>query len=220
MLTPTTRQSHDLAVSTSMLMHCADICTKHAIGELGKQLAQSPTMGDNDEVTISIERITVLSYHKPTTKYGIVVTQGATKHHISFASNDQTVLYVLALMRYKMGIPLYIHELSINGKGSTSTFKRQESREWFSKVYNIVYNGERKSFDTWFDSVRRKGRVLYQAKAQTTAKLRSTIDNNEVAEMCELISTNDTMGDSFYTFKCPRHNIKLSAELERLMSQF
>ena len=218
MLTPITRLHHDLTISTSILAQSSNLCAKQTESVHGVEVAPASAQGNDSEVTISIERIAVLSYKRRLVrKYGVVVTHGTTKHEICFNGNDQTVLYVLALMRHKMGLPLYIHEFSINGKGGESDFSRDASSEWFSKVFNIVYNGERKSFDTWFNCVRRKGRVLYQAKSQTASALRAALGNEEVAAMCELITTNDALGDTFYTFKCPGHNIKLPAELERLM---
>ena len=87
---------------------------------------------------ISIEKVPYIDKrkHREYTRYGVSVKFGDYSIPISFESTDQTMLYIAAILRYKINRPLYVHELRNNQKGSIQA--REISRKWLSKLFSVI----------------------------------------------------------------------------------
>jgi hypothetical protein len=105
------------------------------------------------DVRISVEPVLVTKYRKSVRQYGIVVSVGGTKVPITFTGSDQTMLYLSAIVRYKVGQPLYVHEFYNNSKGLCSIYKRGKSYGWLNRLFNTVVSRELGAFKKWLDNV-------------------------------------------------------------------
>ena len=187
----------------------------------GAEVADGCSLRD---VRISVEPVLVTKYRKSVRQYGIVVSVGGTKVPITFTGSDQTMLYLSAIVRYKVGQPLYVHEFYNNSKGLCSIYKRGKSYGWLNRLFNTVVSRELGAFKRWLDNVQdsyKKGRALYQAKSQTAAIVKGALKSHPKAqEACLLQLQSDAAGDTYYSFACPRENISICEELQGLMNEF
>ena len=181
------------------------------------------TGSSEEEVSISIEQVPAKWGKKSIKKFGILVTIGEHRLPICFDCKDQTMLYFAALIRYKMGQPLYVHELYNNSKGLHSVYRRETSIHWFNALFNHLFGREKGEFKTWINKVRdikKKGRVLHQAKSQ----IRRIISEQlrvwpSVAQSICIDLAHDLNGDSYYTFGCLPENISICSSLQRVLDQ-
>jgi hypothetical protein len=179
---------------------------------------------------ISIERVRINRYKRETSKYfGITIDTGERKIPIRFKGTDQTMIYLTALLRFKMGHPLYLHELYRNSKGAHSVYKLKDSRPWLKEAYHTLVGHDRATFDVWIDKVQnpakesalKKGQLVSQAKsASTRAVVQAMREYQNESYYCVLSSETDANKDLYYAFNCPRENISICEELQPLMDKF
>ena len=84
-------------------------------------------MSEITNTTISFKEIPILRYNKPTMRYGIEISVNDTKMPLYIGDKTQSILYMAALIRFKMGQPLYLHELYRNSHGLHSIYKREKT---------------------------------------------------------------------------------------------
>lgn len=173
---------------------------------------------------LSIERVPVSRYKREVMRYGIVVTVGDYSIPISFLGNDQTMLYLTALIRHKMGKPLYRHEFIKNSKGRGSAYHRDRSRAWFKSVYHTIISSERGSFDKWMANIQdpaKSGRALSQAKSQSCSIIGDKLEMSPEAKSAYMLQLEtDADNNTYYTFACSPDSISLSIELQELIGEF
>ena len=174
---------------------------------------------------ISIEKVPYIDKrkHREYTKYGVSVKFGDYSIPISFESTDQTMLYIAAILRYKINRPLYVHELRNNQKGST--LARDISRKWLSKLFSVIISKEQRAFDRWIDGTIRyrgnKGQAIYQAKSASTRRIKQRLQLCPNAILyCILNSEEGDNKDTYYNFKCHPDNISVCEELQEVMNEF
>ena len=133
------------------------------------------------------------------------------------------MLYIAAILRYKINRPLYVHELRNNQKGST--LARDISRKWLSKLFSVIISKEQRAFDRWIDGTIRyrgnKGQAIYQAKSASTRRIKQRLQLCPNAILyCILNSEEGDNKDTYYNFKCHPDNISVCEELQEVMNEF
>ncbi len=174
---------------------------------------------------ISIEKVPYIDKRKnrENSRYGISVKIGDYSIPICFESTDQTMLYIAAILRYKMNMPLYIHELRNNQLGNAQV--REKSRRWLNKLFSVIVSKEQKQFDRWItDTIRdaeKKGQAIYQAKSATARVIKQKLQlcPNAIA-YCTLNTERGKDKDSYYNFKCEPNDISVCPELQDIMQEF
>ncbi len=176
-----------------------------------------------ESVSISIEQVSAKWGKKSIKKFGILVTIGEHQLPICFDCKDQAMLYFAALIRYKMGQPLYVHELYNNSKGMYSIYRRETSIPWLNAIFSHLYGREKGGFKTWMNKVqdeKKKGRALHQAKSQ----IKRIINEQlliwpSIAQSICIDLAYDLNGDSYYTFGCLPENISICSSLQKVLDQ-
>lgn len=174
---------------------------------------------------ISIEKVPYIDKRKnrENSRYGISVKIGDYSIPICFESTDQTMLYIAAILRYKMNMPLYIHELRNNQLGNAQV--RENSRRWLNKLFSVIVSKEQRLFDKWInDTIRdaeKKGQAIYQAKSATARVIKQKLQlcPNAIA-YCLLNTEKGKDKDSYYNFRCEPDDISVCAELQDIMQEF
>ena len=172
---------------------------------------------DSDlKIQISLQEISTIWYRRNIVRYGVEITINDTKIPIYFGDKTQTILYIAALIRFKMGIPLYLHELYRNSCGYLSIYKKDKTYRWLEQIFRKIF-GQNSKFDDWAKPERngeaapRAGHDFHQAKSVISKKLNNVLAENSatVLDYCCLHIDTDESGDSFYTFKCSPDDIIL-----------
>ena len=161
-------------------------------------------------------------YNKDSQKYGVEIEVNGKPTTIYFKSKDQTMLYLATLLRHKVGHPLYNHELYHNSRDTKSRYRREKSRPWFKKLYNIIYRYPTKTYEEWIDGVdKNHGRPLHQGKSRVVSHLKAALnDNQDAIYYCVPIAIKDRNQDSYYTVKCSPDEIIVDQEMQKLCSEF
>ena len=168
---------------------------------------------------ISVQLIPVVRYRKQKEKYGIVVTEGEDSTPIVFSDIDQQMVYLASIVRYKAGVPLYVRELfQENKEALVHNVRFKELRKWYQRIYDVVVDKDTDGPEPWLEKVAdntKKTRSMYQAKSNANKKIELNVDYS-VARYCVLDAPKDAKGNTYYTLKCPRENITLDDELQKL----
>ena len=180
---------------------------------------------------IDICLITTTHYRKKAQKYGIVVTMEDAKIPIFFKDITQKMLYIAALLRYKAGSPLYLHELFNNSRGHLSRSNKQKAlfKQWIKDLYNIVVDMDNRSVEAWLKKIPAKETMtsskkinpLYQAKSDANRCIKSALKLYPTyVSYCLLQTKFDKNNDSYYTFDCPVEKISVDENLQKLIEIF
>ena len=175
--------------------------------------------------TISVERVTTKKYGKVRSRYGIVVTNGTQRTSITFSSVDQTMIYITAMLRYKLGSPLHLYELyeQLNNRGYILKHQCPALRVWLLKVYDTIIDKDGKNASRWINKIsdtKGFGHSLYQAKSGANRVIRKALGETFVAECCMLSTMLDSRNYSYYAFDCPPENISVDSTLQTLLDEF
>jgi hypothetical protein len=104
-------------------------------------------------VQVSIKNTQVRHYRKQSERYGIEFSVNDTKVSLYIGDKTQTILYLAALIRFKMGRPLYLHELYRNSHGSRSIYKREKTYKWLALIFDEIF-GKTEMFEDWANPIR------------------------------------------------------------------
>lgn len=178
-------------------------------------------------VQVSIKNTLVRHYRKQTERYGIEFSVNDTKVSLYIGDKTQTILYLAALIRFKMGRPLYLHELYRNSHGSHSIYKRGKTYKWLALIYKEVF-GKTGVFETWANPIRnnvpqpRAGHDFNQAKSGILKKLKAVFSGDlaSAVSCCCLNIATDENGDTYYTFNCSTDDIILDERAQSLSKSF
>ena len=212
--------------STLIVLDRFDKAIPQAIGQIDEYI-KSVCGTKAAKVTISIKEISVLRYRRETTLYGIEIGVNDTKIPIHLGDKTQTILYIAALIRFKMGQPLYLHELYRNSRGSQSIYKREKTYNWFSQIFDVIF-GKTAIFNDWANPARkdkpqpRSGHDFNQAKSALFDKLKKKLGSEmEFAlDYCCLHDACDANNDTYYTFHCSPEDIILDETAQKLSALF
>ncbi len=171
---------------------------------------------NSQNVQIYLKQVPIIYYNKPTMRYGVEISVNDTKVLLYIGDKTQSILYMAALVRFKMGQPLYLHELYRNSHGLRSVYKREKTYKWFARIFNDLF-GRTSSFEKWANPIRdnqptpRIGHDFNQAKSAIEAKLEALFGENLAlaVDICCLHIDSDDKGDTYYTFKCNPEDIIL-----------
>lgn len=178
---------------------------------------------------ISVRPLPVKHYRKLVERYGILVTIDDKQVPIFFKDVDQKMLYIAAIARHKMGVPLYLHELFNNsrGRGNRTGEEKKKFNKWIKKIYHTIINMDREAADTWLTKIKEasliqtKNNPLYQAKSDANRCIRAALMIHPTAQSFCLIHTrSDVHHDTYYTFCCPAEHIHLDDDLQRIMDEY
>jgi hypothetical protein len=146
------------------------------------------------------------------------------------------MLYIAALLRYKAGRPLYLHELFNNSRGiqSKREGQRDKLRQWIKELYKIIVDMDNRTVDKWLKKISesvsvtdkslgvvRKTNPLYQAKSDANRCIKTALKlHSSATEYCLLQTKFDENNDSYYTFSCPVKNILVDENLIKLVDEY
>lgn len=179
-------------------------------------------------ITIALKEISILRYRKPTTRYGIEISVNDAKVSMYIGDKTQTILYIAALIRFKMGKPLYLHELYRNSCGLHSIYKRGRTYEWLALIYKEIF-GQTGSFEEWAyprdndeETNPRPGHDFNQAKSGIFNKLKAILGDHLAfaVDRCCLSVAKDENKDTYYTFNCSPEDIILDETAQKLSILF
>lgn len=183
----------------------------------------------SQNVQISIKNIQTIHYRKPTTRYGIEISVNDAKASMYIGDTTQTILYIAALIRFKMGRPLYLHELYINSHGLYSIYKREKTYKWLALIYKEIF-GKTGSFEEWAYPIRdnddnpkpRPGHDFNQAKSGIFNKLKAILGDHLAfaVDRCCLSIAKDENKDTYYTFNCSPEDIIIDETAQKLSILF
>lgn len=204
---------------------------EHLVKELLKLFAKSAsdsnTLDESDGAipTISIERVETRKYGRMRSRYGIVVTTANGRTPISFLSVDQTMIYITAMLRYKLGSPLRLFELyeQLNNRSYILKHRCPALKSWLRKLYNTIVDKDGKNADRWINKIGKLesfGHPLYQAKSAANRVIRKALGSTLTAEYCLLTTTLDSHSNTYYSFGCPPENITVDETLQALLEEF
>ena len=187
-----------------------------------EEYLKSVCAADIANITISLKEISLLRYNKPTTRYGVEILVNDTKVLLYIGDKTQSILYMAALVRFKMGQPLYLHELYRNSHGLRSVYKREKTYKWFARIFDDLF-GRTSSFEKWTTPIRnnqptpRSGHDFNQAKSAVEDKLEALLVGNlaSALDYCRLHSACDANGDTYYTFNCNPEDIILDETAQK-----
>ena len=166
-------------------------------------------------------------YKKLTMRYGVEISVNGAKVPIFLGDKTQTLLYIAALIRFKMQQPLYLHELYRNSNGSRSVYKREKTYKWLEQIFYAIF-GKTSIFDEWANPKRgnqsqpRTGHDFHQAKCAILSKFKEALSDHlaSALDCCILQTADDEKGDSFYSFNCRPEDIILDETAENLKRAF
>jgi hypothetical protein len=184
-----------------------------------------------------IERIPTLRYKKEVMRYGVVVEIEGKRTPVMLNGTDQKMLYITALLRYKAGIPLYLHELYNNSRGSKAAdikVDRSKMKEWLTEVYNTIIDNDGNDAESWLNMVARAGKQnlngeekvrkshpLPQAKSEANKRIENSLSGNPSAiDCCVLKTVMDENNVTYYSFDIPMEKIFLDEQLQHLLDKF
>lgn len=186
-----------------------------------------------------IGRLTTTHYRKSVQRYGVMATINNEQIPIFFKDIDQKMLFITALMRYKIGSPLYLRELFNNSRHSRINPKlKPKVEQWFIDVYNTIIDMDRKNAQEWLkkiysaskkkseeekkdEKIQYRSNPLYQAKSDANRCVNKSLKFYPTYKgYCLLKTETDSNNDTFYTFTCPRENISVDDDLQRLIDRF
>lgn len=184
-----------------------------------------------------IERIPTLRYKKEVMRYGVVVEIEGKRTPVMLNGTDQKMLYITALLRYKAGIPLYLHELYNNSRGSKAAdikIDRSKMKEWLTEVYNTIIDNDGNDAESWLNMVARAGKQnlneeekvrkshpLPQAKSEANKRIENSLSGNHSAiDCCVLKTVMDENNATYYSFDIPMEKIFLDEQLQHLVDKF
>ena len=184
-----------------------------------------------------IERIPTLRYKKEVMRYGVVVEIEGKRTPVMLNGTDQKMLYITALLRYKAGIPLSIHELYNNSRGSKAAdikVDRSKMKEWLTEVYNTIIDNDGNDAESWLNMVARAGKQnlnreekvrkshpLPQAKSEANKRIENSLSGNQSAiDCCVLKTVMDENNVTYYSFDIPMEKIFLDEQLQHLVDKF
>jgi hypothetical protein len=187
---------------------------------------------------IRICKIETTHYRKVSQRYGILVTIGDKSIPVFFKNIDQKMLYIAALLRYKSGQPLFLHELFNNSRCAQNRTSEQKRafKQWIKSLYRIIVDMDNRNVDAWLKKIEVKGRFekrksqsdksqvekninpLYQAKSDANRCVKQALKFYNASLSYCLLQTNYTSDkDSYYTFAIPVENISVDESLQELI---
>ena len=173
-------------------------------------------------IIVEIKKVTarILKGGKKKQAFGVEFKiNGGEGLPVHFGSKDQALLYIYTLLRCKIGVPLFIHELRNNNRGRNSHFKKERSKYWLEAVYNAIYKDF--DFNTWLEKIQPDGRPLNQAKSQSTKLIEKILSNNPDSIYYSIINTQeDINGDTYYELKLKPDNIIIPKDMVFLVDDF
>jgi hypothetical protein len=185
---------------------------------------------------ITLKDIPTIYYRRQTMRYGIEISVNDTKALMYIGDKTQTILYIAALIRFKMGRPLYLHELYRNSHGSRSIYKREKTYKWLELIFDEIF-GKTEMFEDWANPIRtiptdseevkskrqpRPGHDFNQAKSGILKKLKAALGTDlafAVERYCLNVATDDNKY-SYYTFNCSPNEIVLDEKAQKLSKSF
>ena len=201
----------------------------NAIVELFNKRLPSSTIVESQTVTttiiqptITIGRISVNKYNRSTTRFGVIVTANGERYNITFGSTDATMLYISALLRYKVGVPLYLYELYNNSQriGFLSERMGRCINRWLSDIYNRIITKSSKTAAEWLEYIKDRnlaGRPIHQAKSNANRYIKSAMSGNPAATSCFMQTMIDENKNTYYAFNLPCENIFVDEQLLPLL---
>ena len=185
------------------------------------------SLATSSSVQISIKNTLVTHYRKQIERYGIEFSVNDTQVSLYIGDKTQTILYMAALIRFKMGRPLYLHELYRNSHGSHSIYKREKTYKWLALIYKEIF-GKTGVFEKWANPLRdrvpqpRPGHDFNQAKSGLLNKLKDLFSGDlaYAVDCCCLNIATDDNGDTYYTFNCSPDDIVLDEKAQKLSELF
>ena len=171
---------------------------------------------------VSIKRVLVRKYRNVQERYGVEVEVDGKLVTISFGCKYCTLLYIATLLRQKIGIKLYAHELYFNAQGSRLRYQRDVSEAWFEDLYDALFHYADREFKTWIKKVREeRGQPLFQAKSQIRSKVKALFpDKSNIVESLELRTERDDSGATYYYVDCDSELIALDANMKQIADDF
>ena len=176
---------------------------------------------EKPKLRISVERVPYIDGRgkRRREKYGVRVSVGSFEQRICFEETTQTMVYVAALLRHKMGKRLYIHELRNNSAGTVGA--REVAKQWLRRIYTTIITPENAAFDKWIESVgsaNNGGKKLYTAISSTKRIIAKHLEMYPDAIYYTLMmSKMDAQRDRYYTFNCSPDDIIICGELQGAM---
>lgn len=180
---------------------------------------QKPSEKPN--IQLAIERISYVDGRgkKRREKYGVRISVGTFEKQICFEDATQTMVYIAAILRHKMGKRLYIHELRNNGAGTTGA--REIAKQWLKKIYTTTISSETAAFEKWIDSIRNAndvGKKLNTAASSTKRVVSKNLEMYPDAIYYSLlVSGKDAENGGYYTFNCSPDDVVICGELQEAM---
>ena len=155
-------------------------------------------------------------------KWGVCLTIDNTTIEIPFGGKEQTMIYVCALLRNKIGERMYRHEFINNSKGHKSRLNRKKSYIWLKSVYDALFKSCSIDYNTWINKIHSdNGHALDQGKSQVNNVIKNALKGHPEAISYGTVNTHkDENKDSFYSIEIESDNITIPKDLEFLVSNF
>lgn len=173
---------------------------------------------EKPNLKIYVERIPYIDGrgNKMREKYGIRICVGSFEKKILFEEATQTMIYIAALLRHKMGRRLYVHELRNNSSGKA--VDREVAKPWLKKIFTTIIKPESSEFERWIESIssaKNKGAKLNTATSSTKRIVKDNLDMYpDALYYCLLISVPHSEDGTYYTFNCSPDDIIVCGELQ------
>ena len=189
---------------------------------LRQDLATRNKPENTPQMSAEIKRLQIRTRRDGTKVYGwgIEFCVNGESFPIYFGEKHQTMIYVCALLRAKVGEKMYLHEFYNNGKGRKCKFQRNRSKEWLEQVYHILFPTKNKDYDTWVAKIDKgRGRPLNQGKSQIIRKVQELLYEQQPDGIYySMVNTlADENGDSYYSIRLEPDSIIVPKEMQPLL---
>lgn len=176
---------------------------------------------EKPNLKIYIERIPYIDGrgNKNREKYGVRICAGSFEQKILFEETTQTMVYIAALLRHKMGKKLFVHEFRNNMTGTAGA--RENAKLWLKKIYTTIIKPENSEFDKWIDSIssaKNAGKKLNTAASSSKRVVKESLEMYPDAIYYSLlISERCAANGAYYTFNCSPDDIIVCGELQEAL---
>lgn len=173
---------------------------------------------EKPNLKIYIERIPYIDGrgNKNREKYGVRICAGSFEQKILFEETTQTMVYIAALLRHKMGEKLFVHEFRNNMAGTAGA--RESAKRWLKKIYTTIIKPENSEFDKWIDSIssaKNAGKKLNTAASSSKRVVKESLEMYPDALYYSLLISERCAADgAYYTFNCSPDDIIVCGELQ------
>ena len=173
--------------------------------------------GDRPDITINVTRIVPNLQRRRRRVWGVEITVGDVTTPIYFGGVEPSMVYICTLLKQKMGTRLsrMVFRRPLPDKHSL----RHEDVLWLKRVYRVLCPGASKSFDAWYERLKNNScHAISQGKGAANRVIQSELKHNLGALYYCKLHDDKGPNETYYYVDVPSENIKLSPELEELIT--